>query len=255
MSECRTGQELASAWHTLQNEAQCLSDFLGEGLDIPLSVTVEGIGEGSTDGSTRKKIIEQRETLRGAALTKALQIHEDQGARPVWVWPQLDKLSSAWLLSLPGPHTGLSSQIFSEAVCANLCIPSPACRDRVGERIGKTFIDCYGDRVMAANLPGDTWRIRHDSVKIELNRLFLWSSMRSTCEVFGLFSHLIPQEGLNRLERGRDRQGMVPDFMLKVTNPAGGQVDRLAELKVINCCLSRYPPGRRDKAVGRRAGI
>ena len=147
------------------------------------------------------------------------------------------------------------SEIFSEAVCANLCFPSPACKDRVGEQIGRCFVDPYGDKVMAANLLGDTWQIRHDTVKIELNRLFLWSSMRSTCEVFGLFSHLIPQEGLNRLERGRERQGMVPDFMLKVSNPAGGKADRLAELKVINCCPSRYPPGRSDKAVDRRAGL
>ena len=97
--------------------------------------------------------------------------------------------------------------------------------------------------------------MRHDVVKTELNRLFFWSSMPSTCEVFGVFSHLIPQEGLNRLERGRERQGMVPDFMLGVTSPTGGKENRLAELKVLNCCLSRYPPGNRAKAVDRRANL
>ena len=150
---------------------------------------------------------------------------------------------------------GLSSNVFSEAVCSNLCLPSPACRDRVGERVGKVNVDLFGDSVMAAQLPGDTWRIRHDTVKIELNRLFFWSSMPSTCEVFGLFSNLIPQEGLNRLERGRERQGMVPDFMLGMKNPTGGKVNRLAELKVINCCSSRYPLGKRDKAVDKRANM
>ena len=79
--------------------------------------------------------------------------------------------------------------------------------------------------------------------------------MPATCEVFGLFSHLIPQEGLNRLERGRARQGMVPDFMLGISDPTGSKVNRLAELKVINCCLSRYPVGDREKAVDRRAGL
>ena len=152
-------------------------------------------------------------------LTKVLGNYPDQTARPVWAWPQRDKLSSARLLSLPGPHNGLSSAIFSEAVCMNLCLPSPVCRDRVGKSIGRTKVDIHGDKVMAAHLPGDSWRIRHDTVKIEFNRLFMWSSMRSTCEVFGLFSHLIPQEGLNRLERGRQRQGMVPDFMLEVSSP------------------------------------
>ena len=75
-----------------------------------------------------------------------------------------------------------------------------ACRNRVGERLGKTTVDSHVDKVMTANLPGDTWCIRHHTIKIELTRLMLWCSMRSTCEVFGLFSHLIPQEGLNRLE-------------------------------------------------------
>ena len=36
------------------------------------------------------------------------------------------------------------------------------------------------------------------------------------CEVFNLFTHLIPQEGLSRMDRGRKRQGLVPDFMMEV---------------------------------------
>ena len=72
MSGCRTGQELFHAWQNLQNEAKQMSDFLGDELGAPLAVSVEGIGDGSTDGSTRKKIVEQRETLRGATLSKAL---------------------------------------------------------------------------------------------------------------------------------------------------------------------------------------
>ena len=79
--------------------------------------------------------------------------------------------------------------------------------------------------------------------------------MRASCEVFGLFSNLIPQEGLNRLERGRQRQGMVPDFMLEVASPTGARSNRLAEVKVLNCCLSRYPFGDRRKAVDRRSGL
>ena len=142
-----------------------MCDFAGIDLEAPLSVSSEGIGEGSTNGNTRKNIVDQRERLRGLVLNKALEIHENQAARPVWVWPQRDKLSSAWLLSLPGPHNGLSAEIFSEAVCASLCLPSPVCRDRVGERLGRFTVDAFGDKVMAAQLPGDTWRIRHDTVK------------------------------------------------------------------------------------------
>ena len=49
--------ELASAWQLLQNEAMCMSDFLGSGLELPLAADANAIGEGSTDGSTRKKIM------------------------------------------------------------------------------------------------------------------------------------------------------------------------------------------------------
>ena len=254
-SGCRTGQELQKAWDILQGEALSMSTFLGTELELPLSVSVNAIGEGSINGSTRKKILEQRETMRGLVLSKALELHPNQAARPVRVWPQLDKLSTAWLLSLPGAHSGLSSNVFREAVCANLCLPSPACRDRVGESIGRARVDQYGDQVMAAQLAGDTWRIRHDSIKTEINRLLMWCSMPSTCEVFGLFSHLIPQEGLNRLERGRERQGMVPDFLIEVPCETGGKTRRLAELKVINCCPTRYPLGDRSKAVEKRASL
>lgn len=87
-SGCRTGTELASVWQTLQAEALCMSDFLGINLESPLAVGAEAIGEGSTDGSTRKKIVEQRERIRGSVLSKVLEFYPDQSARPVWVWPQ-----------------------------------------------------------------------------------------------------------------------------------------------------------------------
>ena len=93
------------------------------------------------------------------------------------------------------------------------------------------------------------------TVKTEWNRLFMWANMRATCEVFGLFSHLIPQEGLSRIERGRQRQGMVPDFMLELTSPTGAKCNRLAELKVLNCCLTHYPVGDSRKAVNKRSGL
>ena len=63
---------------------------------------------------------------------------------------------------------------FSEAVCSHICLPSPACRDRVGEKVGKAVVDLYGDKVMATTLQGDTWRIKHDTVKSEVNRLCVY---------------------------------------------------------------------------------
>ena len=85
--------------------------------------------------------------------------------------------------------------------------------------------------------------------------MILWCSIPATCEVFGLFSHLITQEGLSRLERGRERQGMVPDFMIELPSQTGGKERKLAELKVINCCSTRYSPGQRIKAVDKRANL
>ena len=79
--------------------------------------------------------------------------------------------------------------------------------------------------------------------------------MPTTCEVFNLFARLIPQEGLNRLERGRRRQALVPDFRLTVNDPIEGPRRRLAELKIINCCSSRYCVGDQQKGVNKRASL
>ena len=84
-------------------------------------------------GETRGKIIEAREKTRAKLLSRALQQFRPQKARPVRSWRQRDKLSTAWLLCLPLPHTALSNEVFSEAAAASLCLPSPACPDRVRE--------------------------------------------------------------------------------------------------------------------------
>ena len=46
---------------------------------------------------------------------------------------------------------------------------------------------------------------------------------------------------------------MVPDFRLMVPSTTGGTEMRLAELKVISCCPSRYKAGAKERAVDRRA--
>ena len=79
-------------------------------------------------------------------------------------------------------------------------------------------------------------------------------------EVFNLFSQGIPQEGLSRMEKGRKRQGLVPDFLLRL--PVGNRSSLntecvLAELKVISRCQTRYKrnPRHPEKAVVRRASL
>ena len=157
-SGCRTGRELSGAWTRLQTEAIECCNLLGDVLEGALAMGVEGIGDGSVSGATRRLIVEQRETLRARVLDKSLSVHHDQAARPVWVWQQRDKLSGQWLLSLPGLGSGLVSLVFTESLASYLCLPSPACLQRLRERVGRTTVDPLGRRVITAALPGDSWR-------------------------------------------------------------------------------------------------
>ena len=155
-------------------------------------------------------IVEQLDNLRGEVLLKALGQYPDRTARPVWTWRERDKLSAMWLLSGPGPDTRLSNMEFAEAAAVLLCLPSPVCADKIGCRVGDRRVDLYGDQVQAATMEGDGWRTRHDNIKLFLSKLFEWAHLPYQCEVFNMFAHLIPQEGLSRIERGRKRQGFRP---------------------------------------------
>ena len=94
------------------------------------------------------------------------------------------------------------------------------------------------DRVMSEILPGDHWRFRHDKMKMKIHSLCIWARPPVTVEVWSLFSHLIPQECLNRMERGRKRQAIVPDFRIEMPTGTGGTMAQLAELKMISCWKS-----------------
>ena len=93
-------------------------------------------------------------------------------------------------------------------------------------------------------------------MKLLLHRLLVWAGIPVSCEVFNLFASSIPQEGLNRLEGVRRRQGLVPDFRIPVE---GGGGSALCELKCMSASSSRYPQGRRlrvwKRAVDRRADL
>ena len=135
-------------------------------------------------------------------------------------------------------------------------MPSPACREYIGQKIGPgNTVDQYGDKVMSAKVPGDHWRTRHDNAKLEIASLCAYAKLDHTTEVFGLFAHLIPQQALSRIEHGRKRQGLVPDFRLKTTSSTGATRYQLAELKIISCCDSWYAPsaGGQVRAVDKRA--
>ena len=165
-SGCRVGQEYKQAWDLLKHEAEQGSEYLEEELEGQLAVAAEGAGNGSRSGATRKAVVELREMWRGKILSKYLKDYHDRQLRPTWSWPQRDKLSSQWLLALPSPGSDMSSAVFSEAFASHLCLPSPVCEGRVGEKVGRATVDRFGDKVQAATLPGDGWRTRHDSINL-----------------------------------------------------------------------------------------
>ena len=247
-SGCRTGEEFEMAWNSLQQEARQSTQFLIRDMGGPLEVGVEGAGDGRVDGSTRRLLTTWLEDTRAAVLKKSLENYPDQTARPVWVHPQLDKLSQGWILALPGPE-GFSHEEFGETVARHLCLPSPCCQSRVGEPLGQrgALVDIFGDNLMSVtNIPGDSFRIRHDKSKSVLNRFFLSCNIRAECEVFGVFKDLIPSEALEvegELQRGQGRQGLLPDFRLKLPSPMGQPQFQLAELKIIGAVETLYPIG------------
>ena len=163
-------------------------------------------------------------------------------------------MTTSWLLSFPGPHTGLSMPVFREGLAMVLCIPSPACRDMVGERVGKGKVDLFGDAVLCQNLPGDGWRIRHDRIKQEIMAMLGWSRVVATCEVWGLFKHLIPQDKQGSEEVNKQRQVMIPDFRIQLSSQTGQSEARLAELKSTRG-RDLYKPGVRQREFKRAVEI
>ena len=278
-----TGVELAACWDSLQGEARDCCAFLEKELAAPLSSPLAGLGDGREDGSTRALVVKQRDELREAVVAEALKQYPDQEARPVWVFPQFDQLSQAWILATPNSQTFLPTPVFREAMAAHLCLPSPACQPHLGQPVGKegARVDVWGDEVVCAKLPFDSWRHRHDDVQLALVEKADHARVPIDSEVFGLFRDLVPAAVLDQggeLEMVRKRQGKVPDLSYHLPRargtpppppdgqraaprrgqPANGQgvaTRQLAEIKVIGAGPSRYPRGSRDKAVDRRARL
>ena len=239
-AQSRTSQEFTSSWNSLREEARETCEVLGKELTGALAEEVVRAGGKSCDGSTRRLIVAERESLRHQLLTRALERHPDREARPVTVFPNIadDKVAGRWLLATPSRDLSMSTPVFKEAMSAHLCLPSPAIRDGgwVGKRVGGRLkvIDKFGDAVMCCHdICGDTWRRRHDIVKQQIVTEATLANLPVDCEVYGLFSDLLPaqlqQEG-GELQYGRSRQGAVPDFKFLMPTPEG-PTPRLAELK------------------------
>ena len=86
-SGARDGTELQLVWRILQMEAFQSASWLEKDLDGMLSLPVQSIGDGSTSGARRGKILEERDQSRGLLLKKDLELHPSKEARAVWSWP------------------------------------------------------------------------------------------------------------------------------------------------------------------------
>ena len=178
-----------------------------------LSVPLEGLGEGCTTGYTRKLLSRAREELRLEVFQQAVILHHNQRARGIRSWKERDNLTTSWLLSTPGPHSSLPSLVFAEALATLLSMPSRVCKDRLGEVVGRTRVDMFGERIILENLPGGHWTDRHNAVEQELAALCQYAGVSAEVEPYGLFSHLLPQQAL---QQERQRQVLRPDLRLEV---------------------------------------
>ena len=259
----QTAIEFREAWLAISEEAQNIWGYLGEEPTGPLAAPVEGAGGCSVDGSTRTRVVQQRESLRHKLLTRALSLHPDRDARPVTVFPNIadDKCAGSWLLALPSRENCISSAVFREALSAHLCLPSPAIRTGgwLGKPVGTKgqVVDKFGDAVLCCTeIPGDGFRSRHDLVKQAIYKEACLSKIPTDLEVYGIFGDLLPasltEEG-GELQWGRARQGKVPDFRFLLPSPNGPEPS-LAELKVISAARTWYQRGANGKGTERRAG-
>ena len=76
---------------------------------------------------------------------------------------------------------------------------SPALRQGgwVGKPVGSKgeVIDPFGDKILCCHeIPGDSWRRRHDSVKMAIYQEACLSKVPVDCEVYGLFGDLLPAQ-------------------------------------------------------------
>ena len=127
----------------------------------------------------------------------------------------------------------------------------------VGTGRGASVIGKFGDEVTCCKeITGDSWRRRHDRLKLHITSESNLAKVPVDCEVYGLFSDLLPpvlEEEGGELQWSRQRQGKVPDFKFLLETP-DGPTPCLAELKFINAGKTWYPRGTQGKGTERRAG-
>ena len=255
-SNSRLGREFSAAWAEVKEEAGLCCAYIGEEVPEILNSEAEGFGLGAEWGS-RQAVLKERERILKIVMEKALGQFPDQAAMPVMAWKNRDKLTTAFLLELPGPHNQWTSAEWGEALCLLLSLPANCCRDprHLGKPIGDRFVDMWGQDVLCARLPGGGWTKRHDTAKTALSSLAVYSNLAFVCEPYSIFSTNLPQRPLHRLQAHQARQGLRPDFLLHLPSATGNLQQVIADVKTVSLGnQDLYKPGiSGDKGVELRA--
>ena len=236
--------ELRKTWDSLRHDSLECGAFIEEDLTGSiLGAEAVDAGDRSIDGSSRTKIIQLFERLHLQALNKGLEQHHNQEARPVKRFGQRDKVSQAWLSALCTSMSYIPSPEFTQAMAWHFFVPSPACSPHIGQMVDGKPLDKYGEVLLCAKLPFDTWRKRHDRVKVTIEVIINDCGVIADMEPYGLFSALIPSTATSSngdLQYSRDRQGLVPDFLITLPAQHGPSSCQLAELKCISAGATWY---------------
>ena len=77
----------------------------------------------------------------------------------------------------------------------------------------------------------------------------MWAGVPAEMEVFNLFSGLVRQEGLSRLERAQQRQSLVPDLRIAIQPQAVADAEVARDLR-IKIEVQACSPSRRAEEQG-----
>jgi hypothetical protein len=75
------GEEMKCAWAPLTRQAEEAAEWLNKETDPVFTSVAVGLGNGSTTGETRRKVMEAVERTRALLLAKALKLHRPQRER------------------------------------------------------------------------------------------------------------------------------------------------------------------------------
>ena len=254
-SGCKTGQEFGKSWDKLKTDAQERCAFLEEDLGgTVLSAETASAGDGACDGSTRTKVTQLLEGYHHQVIRLGLQKHHNKNAHPVKRFSQRDKVSQAWLSAQCTALSSIPSPEFTQAMAWFFFVPSPACSAHVGTMVAGKPLDRFGEVLMCAHLPFDSWRTRHTSIETTTEAIINDCGVIADAEPYGLFSALIPSSATSPngdLHHARDRQGLVPDLLVTFPQQHGAASSQLAEIKSLSAGLTWYQS--RQKAVDQRA--